>query len=207
MMASAMVAPATGRKTGFSLAEPAAPYDVLKNVGVQIMLASPQWSRLAFAPDSRTTNANSTRRFKKSATTGAPQGREARKLCHRRLPGWPLPDVGAGGRGELDQADLILPQRRKTCRACRPRFPMPTPWSAPFVAGKNLTGFTDVDVEIAGMTKMVPFLVKDGVLDLGATLSSQRSRTGAHGQRPVDDRPESRLSGPTDKLFIEILTA
>jgi hypothetical protein len=53
--------------------------------------------------------------------TGAPRGREAEKLCHRRLSGWPWPVVGASGRQELDQSDRILAQRRRTCCACRPR--------------------------------------------------------------------------------------
>jgi hypothetical protein len=51
------------------------------------------------------------------------------------------------------------------------------------------------------MTKMVPFLIKDGLLDLGATCLLKGQELGVHGQRPVDDRPESGLVGPNRSTF------
>jgi hypothetical protein len=57
------------------------------------------------------------------------------------------------------------------------------------------------------MTKMVPFLIKDGLLDLGATCLLKGQELGApvRGQLMTGQNPAS--SGPTAQLFIETLTA
>src|SRR5262249_13498595 len=43
-----------------------------------------------------------------------------------------------------------------------------TPAGKPLVEGKNVTGFTDGEEEAVGLTKVVPFLVEDELLRLGA---------------------------------------
>jgi putative intracellular protease/amidase len=67
----------------------------------------------------------------------------------------------------------------------------------PLVKGKNVTGFTDGEEEDVGLTKVVPFLVEDELMKLGATFSKVRN-WGVHtvsdglliaGQNP---RPPAR---------------
>ncbi len=43
----------------------------------------------------------------------------------------------------------------------------------PLVQGKEVTGFTDGEEEEVGLTKVVPFLVEDEMLKLGATFSKK----------------------------------
>jgi hypothetical protein len=59
-----------------------------------------------------------------------------------------------------------------------------------------------------GLTKVVPFLVEDELLGLGATFSKGQGLGRSHGQgRPVDHRSEPGLFGPDCQLLIETLTA
>src|SRR5262249_8561151 len=76
----------------------------------------------------------------------------------------------------------------------------------PLVEGKKVTGFTDGEEADVGLTKVVPFLVEDELLDLGATYSKVKN-WGVHvvtdgllitGQNPG-------ASGPTAKVLINAL--
>ena len=89
-----------------------------------------------------------------------------------------------------------------------------TPAGKPLVEGKNVTGFTDGEEEAVGLTKVVPFLVEDELLGLGAIYSKVRNWgvhvvtdglliTGpepglvrTHRQGP-DQRPKDQIGGPT----------
>src|ERR1700710_258489 len=48
-----------------------------------------------------------------------------------------------------------------------------TPNGKPLVQGKEVTGFTNGEEEAVGLTKVVPFLVEDEMLKLGATFSKK----------------------------------
>jgi putative intracellular protease/amidase len=50
-----------------------------------------------------------------------------------------------------------------------------TPEGKPLVDGKNVTGFTDGEEEDVGLTTVVPFLVEDELLGLGATFSKVKN--------------------------------
>jgi putative intracellular protease/amidase len=55
----------------------------------------------------------------------------------------------------------------------------------PLVEGKNVTGFTNGEEEEVGLTKVVPFLVEDELMSLGATFSKVKNwgvHTIADGQ-------------------------
>ena len=71
-----------------------------------------------------------------------------------------------------------------------------TPDGKLLVASKTVTGFTNGEEDEVGLTKVVPFLVEDELMRIGATFP--RSGTGrSHGcRRPADHRPESGLVGP-----------
>jgi putative intracellular protease/amidase len=58
-----------------------------------------------------------------------------------------------------------------------------TPGGKVFVEGKTVTGFINGEEEEVGLTKVVPFLVEDVLMSLGATFS--RSRTGAFTRSPT----------------------
>jgi putative intracellular protease/amidase len=69
------------------------------------------------------------------------------------------------------------------------------------VEGKTVTGFTDGEEEAVGLTKVVPFLVEDEMMSLGATFSKVKDwgvHTVADGQNPAS-------SGPAAKLLIDTL--
>src|SRR5262245_42941322 len=81
-----------------------------------------------------------------------------------------------------------------------------TPAGKPLVAGKNVTGFANGEEADVGLTKVVPFLVEDELLGLGATYSKVKNwgvHTVKDGQLITGQNPAS--SGPAAKLLIETL--
>ena len=75
-----------------------------------------------------------------------------------------------------------------------------------FVEGKTVTGFTNGEEEEVELTKVVPFLVEDEVMRLGATFSKVKNwsvHTVADGQLITGQNPAS--SGPAAKLLIDTL--
>src|SRR5262249_37931589 len=76
----------------------------------------------------------------------------------------------------------------------------------PLVDGKNATGFTDGEEEDVGLTKVVPFLVEDELMRLGAVFSKVKNwgvHTVKDGQLITGQNPAS--SGPAAKLLMETL--
>jgi putative intracellular protease/amidase len=81
-----------------------------------------------------------------------------------------------------------------------------TPDGKLLVAGKTVTGFTNGEEEEVGLTKVVPFLVEDELMSLGATFSKVKNwgvHTVADGQLITGQNPAS--SGPAAKLLIDTL--
>jgi len=81
-----------------------------------------------------------------------------------------------------------------------------TPGGKPLVDGKNVTGFSDGEEEEVGLTKVVPFLVEDELMGLGAIFSKVKNwgvHTVKDGQLITGQNPAS--SGPAAKLLIETL--
>jgi putative intracellular protease/amidase len=81
-----------------------------------------------------------------------------------------------------------------------------TPAGKPLVEGKNVTGFTDGEEEAVGLMKVVPFLVEDELLSLGATYSKVKNwdvHVVTDGLLITGQNPAS--SGPTAKVLINAL--
>ena len=79
-----------------------------------------------------------------------------------------------------------------------------TPDGKLLVEGKTVTGFTNGEEEEVGLTKVVPFLVEDELMSLGATFSKVKNwgvHTIADGQLITGQNPAS--SGPTACVLIE----
>ena len=73
---------------------------------------------------------------------------------------------------------------------------MKTPDGKLLVEGKTVTGLTNGEEEEVGLTKVVPFLVEDEPMSLGATFFQGEELGRLHGRRrPADHRPESSLVG------------
>jgi putative intracellular protease/amidase len=69
-----------------------------------------------------------------------------------------------------------------------------------------VTGFSDGEEEEVGLTKVVPFLVEDELMGLGAIFSKVKNwgvHTVKDGQLITGQNPAS--SGPAAKLLIETL--
>jgi putative intracellular protease/amidase len=74
------------------------------------------------------------------------------------------------------------------------------------VEGKTVTGFTNGEEDEVGLTKVVPFLVEDEVMRLGAAFSKVKNwgvHTVADGQLITGQNPAS--SGPAASLLIDTL--
>jgi putative intracellular protease/amidase len=75
-----------------------------------------------------------------------------------------------------------------------------TPDGKPLVQGKEVTGFTNGEEEEMGLTKVVPFLVEDEMLKLGAVFS-KKADWAVHvvsdglpitGQNPASSGPAAK---------------
>src|SRR5204863_4969835 len=81
-----------------------------------------------------------------------------------------------------------------------------TPDGKLFVEGKTVTGFTNGEEEAVGLTKVMPFLVEDELMNIGATFSKVKNwgvHTVSDGQLITGQNPAS--SGPAAKLLLERL--
>jgi putative intracellular protease/amidase len=203
----------TGRKTGFWLEELAAPYYVFKDAGVEITLASPKGGRPPIDPKSNEpeNRTDLTVRFEKDADA------EAQLSKTLRLDSVKQDDFDTlfypGGHGPMwdlaedkDSVKLIesFLNAGKTiavvCHSTGALRHVKTPDGKPLVQGKEVTGFTNGEEEEIGLTKVVPFLVEDEMLKLGAVFS-KTANWGVHvvsdgllitGQNPHSSGPAAQ---------------
>jgi len=209
----------TGRKTGFWLEEFAAPYYVFKDAGAQISVASPKGGRPPLDPKSNEPRFQTdiTRRFEKDADAEAQLNRTVRLDSVKQedydtlfYPGGhgPMWDI-AEDKNSIKLIESFLAAGKLVALVCHSSGGLrhvKTPEGKPLVEGKNVTGFTNGEEEEMGLTKVVPFLVEDELMNLGATFSKVKN-WGVHmivdGQLITGQNPAS--SGPTARVLIQTL--
>jgi putative intracellular protease/amidase len=170
----------TGRKTGFWLEEGAAPYFVFRDAGVQLTLASPNGGQPPIDPksDLPENQTPAMTRFKKDEA--------AQKAFANTVR---LADVKAedfdtvfypGGHGpmwDLAESPLSIAllesfynSGKLIALVCHsPGVLRHVKYQGePLVKGKHVTGFTNGEEEEVKLTHVVPFLVEDELLRLGA---------------------------------------
>src|SRR4051812_27730017 len=170
----------TGRKTGFWLEEFAAPYFVFKDAGLELTLASPKGGQPPIDPksDSPENQTPAMTRFKKD-----PAAQKALANT-RRLADMKAEDFDAvfypGGHGPMwdlaespDSKALIesfYNSGKPVAFVCHAPGVLRhvTYQGAPLVKGKHVTGFTNGEEEEMKLTHIVPFLVEDELMSLGA---------------------------------------
>jgi putative intracellular protease/amidase len=203
----------TGRKTGFWLEELAAPYFVFKDAGVQITLASPKGGRPPMDPKSNEAEFRTdlTRRFEKDAAAEAQLDKTVRldSVKHEDFDTLFYP----GGHGPMwdlaedeDSIKLIesfIAAGKPIAIVCHSTGALHHVKSADgsyLVKDKEVTGFTNGEEEEMGLTKVVPFLVEDEMLRLGAVFS-KKADWAVHvvsdgllitGQNPASSGPAAR---------------
>ena len=209
----------TGRKTGFWLEELAAPYYVFKDAGAQITLASPKGGRPPLDPKSEDPSFQTdiTRRFEKDADAEAQLEKTLRLDSMKQenydtvfYPGGhgPMWDL-AEDKSSIKLIESFLAAGKFVALVCHAPGVLrhvKTAGGKPLVDGKNVTGFTDGEEEEMGLTKVVPFLVEDELMGLGAIFSKVKNwgvHTVKDGQLITGQNPAS--SGPAAKLLIETL--
>jgi putative intracellular protease/amidase len=209
----------TGKKTGFWLEELAAPYYAFEDAGAEIVLASPKGGQPPLDPksDEPSFQTDLTRRF------NADKAAKAKLAATVRLDSLKQQDFDTvfypGGHGPMwdlaeDANSITLIESflaaGKTiafvCHAPGVLHRVKTPDGKPLVEGKHVTGFTNGEEEAVGLTNVVPFLVENELLQLGAIFSKVKDwgvHTVVDGQLITGQNPAS--SGPTAKLLIKTL--
>jgi putative intracellular protease/amidase/catechol 2,3-dioxygenase-like lactoylglutathione lyase family enzyme len=175
----------TGRKTGFWLEEFAAPYFVFKDAGVDLTLASPKGGQPPLDPKSdlpeNQTPAMS--RFKKDSSAQEALANTVKLSSVKSedfdtvfYPG------GHGPMWDLAEDPVSIALLESFYNAGKPIALVchspgvlrhVTYKGEPLVKGKHVTGFTNGEEEEVQLTKVVPFLVEDELLRLGATFEKK----------------------------------
>ena len=177
----------TGRKTGFWLEEFAAPYFVFRDAGVELTLASPKGGQPPIDPksDLPENQTAAMTRFKKDE-------RAQKELSQTvKLETIKSEDFDTvfypGGHGPMwdlaESADSITllesfyNSGKPIALVCHsPGVLRHVKYNGePLVKGKHVTGFTDGEEEEVQLTHVVPFLVEDELLRLGAIYEKVRN--------------------------------
>jgi putative intracellular protease/amidase len=181
----------TGRKTGFWLEEFAAPYYVFKDAGAQVTLASPLGGQPPLDPKSDDPDAQSADTVRIRADAEA----NAALASTRKLADVLKEDFDAvfypGGHGPLwdlaeDRDSIALIEAAfgagkpvaAVCHAPGVLQHARDPYGLPLVQGKAVTGFSNTEEAVVGLTDVVPFLVEDmltahgGLYERGADWTS-----------------------------------
>ena len=209
----------TGKKTGFWLEEFAAPYYVLKDAGAAITLASPKGGQPPLDPKSALPENMSevTKRLRADNTA------QAALVNTRKLASVSADDFDAvfypGGHGPMwDMPDNV------TSIALIEAFlkadkPVAAVCHAPaafvnvrrkdgeyLVKGKRVTGFTNAEEKVAGLTAVVPFLLEDRLKERGGVYSNGANwapYVQVDGKLVTGQNPAS--SGPAAKELLKLL--
>jgi putative intracellular protease/amidase len=210
----------TGLKTGFWLEEGAAPYFVFRDAGVQLTLASPKGGQPPIDPksDDPKNQTPAQIRFKNDA--------QAQKAFANTVR---LADVKAenfdtifypGGHGPMwdlaeDQLSIALLESfynsgKPIALVCHsPGVLRHVKYKGePLVNGKQVTGFTNGEEEFMKLTKVVPFLVEDELLRLGAIFEKKKNWdpfTVTDGRLITGQNPAS--STVTAQALLEFMAA
>jgi putative intracellular protease/amidase len=204
----------TGRATGLWLEEFAAPYYALADAGISVVLASPSGGQPPIDPvsDEPTGQTDATRRFHDDV---AAQSRLATTL--------PLTEVSAdgfdavflpGGHGPLwdlpeNPTSIALIEAfvaagkpvAAVCHAPVAFAHVRSPDGSGFLAGKNVTAFSDTEEAAVGLTEVVPELLEDLLVAAGANYSKAASDfepyvvvdgTLITGQNPASSAPAAQ---------------
>lgn len=174
----------TGQETGFWLEELAAPYYRFKDAGYDITLASPKGGQPPLDPKSNSPEAQTddTRRFEEDVEAVAALANTA------RLDSVSAADYDTvfypGGHGPLwdlaedkTSVDLIESTLRAgkplalVCHAPGVLRHVTNEDDTPLVKGRKVTGFTNTEEAHMGLVDVVPFLVEDELVKLGADYS------------------------------------
>jgi putative intracellular protease/amidase/catechol 2,3-dioxygenase-like lactoylglutathione lyase family enzyme len=175
----------TGRKTGVWLEEFAAPYFVFRDAGVELTLASPLGGQPPIDPKSDLPE-NQTPAMARFKEDKAAQEAFANTV---RLSGIKLDGFDTvfypGGHGPMwdlaeDEDSIALLESfynsgKPIALVCHSPGVLRhvTYKGEPLVKGKHVTGFTNGEEEEVQLTKVVPFLVEDELLRLGATFEKK----------------------------------
>ena len=208
----------TGRKTGFWLEEFAAPYFVFRDAGVDLTLASPKGGQPPIDPKSDLPE-NQT-----AAMARFKQDERAQKELSQTVK---LADVKAedydtvfypGGHGPMwdlaeDPHSIALLEAfynsgKPIALVCHSPGVLRhvTYKGKPLVKDKRVTGFTNGEEAEVQLTKIVPFLVEDELLRLGATyekVENWQSFSIIDGRLITGQNPASSTS--TAKNLLKVL--
>lgn len=170
----------TGRKTGFWLEEFAAPYFVFRDAGVQLTLASPKGGQPPVDPKSDLPE-NQTPAMARFKQDKAAQTALANTLKLADMKSEDFDTVFyPGGHGPMwdlaESADSIsliesfYNSGKPVALVCHSPGVLHrvTYKGAPIVKGKHVSGFTNGEEAQVQLTNVVPFLVEDELLRLGA---------------------------------------
>jgi putative intracellular protease/amidase len=170
----------TGRKTGFWLEEFAAPYFVFRDAGVQLTLASRKGGQPPLDPksDLPENQTPAMTRFKQDPAALKALSQTA-KLADMKAEDFDTVFY-PGGHGpmwdlaESPESIALLESFYNSGKPIALVCHSPgvlrhvTYNGAPLVKGKHVTGFTNGEEEEMQLTKVVPFLVEDELMRLGA---------------------------------------
>lgn len=177
----------TGRKTGFWLEEFAAPYFVFRDAGVELTLASPKGGQPPVDPksDLPENQTAAMTRFKKDETA------QKELASTRRLADVKAEDFDTvfyvGGHGPMwDLAESTISigliesfynSGKPVALVCHsPGVLRHVKYQGePLVKGKRVTGFTNGEEEEVQLTEVVPFLVENELMRLGAIFEKVRN--------------------------------
>jgi putative intracellular protease/amidase len=170
----------TGKKTGFWIEEFAAPYYVLSDAGLEVVLASPKGGQPPIDPKSAEPDAQTmaTQRFDKDEAL-------KQELANtQRLSEVDAEDFDAvffpGGHGPLwdltvdpDAIRLVetfLGAKKPVAAVCHAPAVLLNAKEEngePLVKGRQVTGFTNTEEEAVQLTDVVPFLLEDELKNKG----------------------------------------
>jgi putative intracellular protease/amidase/predicted enzyme related to lactoylglutathione lyase len=177
----------TGRKTGFWLEEFAAPYFVFRDAGAELTLASPKGGQPPVDPksDLPENQTPAMERFKQDETA---QQALARTIRLEEVRAEDFDTVFySGGHGpmwDLAESPVSIALLESFYQSGKPiALVCHSPGvlrhvkynGEPLVKGKHVTGFTNGEEEEVQLTKVVPFLVEDELLRLGAIFEKVRN--------------------------------
>jgi putative intracellular protease/amidase len=177
----------TGEKTGFWLEEGAAPYFVFRDEGVELTLASPKGGQPPIDPKSdRPENQTpAQQRFKKDETAQKAFA-NTRKLADMKAEDFDTVFY-PGGHGPMwDLAESPVSKAllesfynsgKPIALVCHSPGVLRhvTYKGEPLVKGKHVSGFTNGEEEEMKLTHVVPFLVEDELMRLGAIFEKVRN--------------------------------